>query len=67
LKIYLPAVEKAVARASTADYEWAADLLVTLKDVCQRADRDHGVEVARLKAAHSRKRNFVAALRQRGL
>ena len=67
LKIYLPAVEKAVARANAADYERAADLLVTLRDVCQRAGRDHGAEVARLKAAHSRKRNFMAALRQRGL
>jgi hypothetical protein len=67
LKIYLPAVEKAVARANTADYERAADLLVTLRDVCRRAGRDHGAEVARLKAAHSRKRNFMAALRQRGL
>ena len=67
LKIYLPAVEKAVARASTADYEQAAELLVTLRDVCQRAGRDHDAEVGRLKAAHSRKRNFMAALRQRGL
>jgi hypothetical protein len=67
LKIYLPAVEKAIARASTADYERAADLLVTLRDVFHRAGRDHDAEVARVKAAHSRKRNFMAALRQRGL
>ena len=67
LKIYLPAIEQAVARANTADYERAANLLVTLRGVCQRADRDYGAEVARLKAAHSRKRNFMAALRQRGL
>jgi uncharacterized Zn finger protein len=67
LKIYLPALENAVARANNADYEWAADLLVTLKDVFRRSGEDHGAEVARLKAAHSRKRNFMAALRQRGL
>ena len=67
LKVYLPAVETAAARANTADYERAADLLVTLRGVCQRAGRDYGAEVARLKAAHSRKRNFMAALRQRGL
>lgn len=67
LRIYLPAVENAVARANTTDYERAAELLVTMRDVCQRAGRDHGVEVGRLKAAHSRKRNFMAALRQRGL
>ncbi|MFC7274141.1 SWIM zinc finger domain-containing protein [Paractinoplanes rhizophilus] len=67
LKIYLPAVETAVARANTADYEQAADLLVTLRDICQRAGTDHAAEVTRLKAAHSRKRNFMAALRQRGL
>jgi hypothetical protein len=67
LKVYLPAVEKAVARANTAGYERAADLLVTLRDVCQRAGMDYGAEVARLKAAHSRKRNFMAALHQRGL
>lgn len=67
LTIYLPVVEKAIARASTADYERAADLLVTLRDVFHRAGRDHDAEVARIKAAHSRKRNFMAALRQRGL
>lgn len=67
LKILLPAVESAIARSSTADYERAADLLVTLRDVFRRAGADHGAEVARLKAAHSRKRNFMAALRQRGL
>lgn len=67
LKIYLPAIEKAVARAATADYERAADMLVTVRDVCRRAGIDHGAEVARLKAAHSRRRNFMAALRRRGL
>ncbi|SDS11189.1 SWIM zinc finger family protein [Actinoplanes derwentensis] len=67
LKIYLPAVENAIARATNADYERAADLLVTVRDMCHRAGTDHGAEVARLKADHSRKRNFMTALCQRGL
>lgn len=67
LDIYLPMIEQGVARANAVDYEQAADLLVTLKGVFQRAGRDFDQEVTRLKTAHSRKRNFVAALRQRGL
>ena len=67
LDIYLPIIEQSVARTNAAEYHYAADLLVTLKGVFQRAGRDFDREVARLKATHSRKRNFVAALRQRGL
>ncbi|MET7419395.1 DUF6880 family protein [Dactylosporangium sp. NPDC005555] len=67
LAIYLPIIEAAVAQTSTTGYERAADLLVTLSGVFARAGRDFEAEVARLKAVHSRKRNFLSALRQRGL
>mgnify|MGYP006205225023 CR=1 FL=1 len=50
-----------------AGAQGADDLLVTLRGVFARAGQDFEAEVARLKAAHSRKRNFLAALRQRGL
>lgn len=67
LAIYLPTIEEAVAQTSVTGYERAADLLVTHRGVFGRAGRDFEAEVARLKAVHSRKRNFVRALHQRGL
>ncbi|WP_432973615.1 SWIM zinc finger family protein [Dactylosporangium sp. CA-233914] len=67
LAIYLPIIETAVAQTNTMGYEQAADLLVTLRGVFARAGRDFEAEMARLKAVHSRKRNFLGALRQRGL
>ncbi|MDG4828135.1 SWIM zinc finger family protein [Solwaraspora sp. WMMD1047] len=67
LTIYLPIIEEAVAQGSGAGYERAADLLVTLRGVFARAGQDFEAEVVRLKSTHSRKRNFLAALRQRGL
>jgi hypothetical protein len=67
LAIYLPIIDTAVAQTNTMGYERAADLLVTLRGVFARAGRDFETEVARLKAVHSRKRNFLGALNQRGL
>lgn len=54
-------------QTNTMGYERAADLLVTLRGVFARAGRDFEAEVGRLKAVHSRKRNFLGALRRRGL
>nr|MDT0663480.1 SWIM zinc finger family protein [Micromonospora sp. DSM 115978] len=67
LTTYLPTIEEAVAQGSGSGYERAADLLVTLRGVFARAGQDFEAEVARLKATYSRKRNFLAALRERGL
>jgi hypothetical protein len=70
IDVYWDQVEKALLfhdRDRNLAYERVVNLLLILRDLVTRAGGDFGVDLARFKAAHRRKRNLMDELARRGL
>jgi hypothetical protein len=67
IPIYAREVDDAIDRKDGYGYAKAAELLVALRDLHQRAGRDFGAYLARIKSTHRRKSALMAYLANAGL
>jgi uncharacterized Zn finger protein len=67
ISVLRPLVDPAIRQTNNSGYEQAAALLATLRGLYARTGDDFATEIGRLKEAHRRKRNFLAALARHGL
>ncbi|MFG6095008.1 hypothetical protein SPB21_07145 [Leptothoe sp. ISB3NOV94-8A] len=69
LAIYQPAIEPLINQTNNEAYHQAIDLIVKVKDVMTKLDRETDFEtfVAQLSESYKRKRNFIKFLKQRRL
>jgi uncharacterized Zn finger protein len=67
IPIYSHEVEKAIARKHRSGYQKAVELLVSLRDLHERAGRDFGAYMDELRSTHSRKDALMECLAAAGL